>query len=139
MRTGLERRFAAQGDHRGLLSRSRHLVGSTADYLAPSIARAHTYLKQNALEHWGPEIELLIDNHHRLRAYKDTRYPLVELFRKADLVDVSLGLVTCGLSWHYIGRVKALFPNAGFHWRLVRLVGGWAPRHPGNPLPFLRW
>ena len=111
----------------------------TFDYLPPSIVRAHTYLKQNALEHWGPEIELLIDNHHRLRAYKDTRYPLVELFRKADLVDVSLGLVTFGLSRRYIGRVKALFPNAGFHWRLVRLVGGWAPRHPGSPLPFLRW
>ena len=111
----------------------------TADYLAPSIARAHTYLKQNALEQWSPEIELLIDNHHRLRAYEDTRYPLVEVFRKADLVDVSLGLVTFGLSRRYIGRVKALFPNAGFHWRLVRLVGGWAPRHPGSPLPFLRW
>jgi hypothetical protein len=111
----------------------------TADYLPPSIARAHTYLQRNSLEPWSAEIELLIDNHHRLREHAETRYPLVEVFRRADLIDVSLGLVTFGLSRRYIRRVKAAFPNAGFHWRLVRLIGGWAPRHPASPLPFLRW
>jgi len=48
----------------------------TADYLPPSIARAHRYLQQNSLEPWSAEIELLIDNHHRLRehAERDIRW-----------------------------------------------------------------
>jgi hypothetical protein len=111
----------------------------TFDYLAPSVARARDYLRGNGLEHWSPEIALMIDGHHKLRPYKDARVPLVEAFRKADLVDVSLGLVTCGIRRHDIRKVKAQFPGAGFHWKLVKLVGGWAPRHPARPLPFLRW
>lgn len=111
----------------------------TFDYLAPSVARAKDYLQQNALERWIPEIALMIDAHHRLRPVTDARYPLVEVFRKADLVDVSLGLVACGVRRRDIARVKAQFPDAGFHWQLARLVAGWVPRHPASPLPFLKW
>jgi hypothetical protein len=87
----------------------------------------------------APEVELMIATHHKLRQYQDDRYPLVEVFRRADLVDVSLGLLKCGVSGEYISRVKQQFPDEGFHWRLVQLVGGWVPRHPASPLPFLKW
>jgi hypothetical protein len=114
-------------------------TGNTFDYLPPSIALAKTYLRQNNLEQWIPEIELMIDEHHKLRKYQDERYPLVELFRKGDLVDFSLGLVKCGLPRAYIKRVKSRFPDAGFHKRLVQLELGWFSRHPLNPLPVLKW
>jgi len=81
----------------------------TVDYLPPSVAREKDYLAQHALERWSPEIELMIAIHHKLRRYQDHRYPLVEVFRRADLVDVSLGLLRCGVTGAYIRRVRQQF------------------------------
>lgn len=111
----------------------------TFDYLAPSIALAREYLHQNGLDHWRTEIELMIEQHHKLRRYPDPRYPLVEVFRQGDLVDFSLGLITCGIPRSDIQQVQQRFPNAGFHKRLVQLTVGWFPGHPTNPLPVLKW
>jgi hypothetical protein len=106
----------------------------TFDYLSPSIALAKEYLKQNSLERWIPDIALMIDTHHKIRKHHDDLYPLIEVFRKGDLVDVSLGIVKCGLPKAYIKGVKNRFPNEGFHKRLVQLAGAWFSRHPLNPL-----
>jgi len=111
----------------------------TIDYLPPSVLRAREYLKANGLEAWTAEIELMIDMHHKLRKYADARYPLAEVFRKADLVDVSMGLVKFGVPASTVKSVKAQFPNAGFHKKLMRLAGGWFARHPVSPPPFLKW
>ena len=111
----------------------------TFDYLPPSIVRAAMYLEEHALSAWTPEVELMIATHHKLRRFADVRYPLVEVFRRADLIDVSLGLVKFGLPGTYVREVKRRFPNEGFHKRLVQLAVGWAPRHPARPLPFLKW
>jgi hypothetical protein len=109
----------------------------TFDYLPPSISRAKEYLSQNNLESWIPEIAAMIDMHHKIRTCREN--PLIEVFRKGDLVDFSLGIVKCGLPKTYIKSVKARFPNAGFHKQLVRRAGGWFCRHPLNPLPVLKW
>ena len=114
-------------------------AGNTFDYLPPSAALAKEYLNQNNLEQWIPEIELMINMHHKLRKHQDKRYPLVEVFRQGDLVDFSLGIVKCGLPRAYVKSVQRRFPNAGFHKRLVQLELGWFPRHPFNPLPVLKW
>jgi hypothetical protein len=111
----------------------------TVDYLPPSVVRAREYLQKNGLEQWSPEVELMIDMHHKLRKYQDSRYPLVEAFRKADLVDVSLGVVTFGVPRAYIRSVKEQFPNAGFHKRLTRLAAEWFSSHPLSPPPFFKW
>ena len=114
-------------------------ASDTFDYLPPSMALARAYLEQNQLEAWAPEIERMIGEHHKLRKYRDERFPLVEVFRRGDLVDFSLGLVTCGLPRSYIRRVKHRFPNAGFHKRLVQLELGWFAGHPLNPAPVFKW
>ncbi len=114
-------------------------ANGTVDYLPPSIALAKEYLEKNSREQWVGEIELMIDMHHKWRKYRDDRFPLVEVFRKGDLVDFSLGLVKWGLPKSYIKRVKDQFPNAGFHKRLVQLAGGWFAKHPVSPPPFLKW
>lgn len=111
----------------------------TLDYLPPSIALAKNYLKQNDLEQWTSEIEQMIDTHHKLTKFSDDQNSLVEIFRKGDLVDFSLGFVKCGLPKTFVKNVKNSFPNAGFHKRLVRLAGGWFFRHPLKPLPVLKW
>ena len=110
-------------------------TGGGFDYLPPSIAHAGRYLNETRRESWVPEIEMMIDQHHRLRRSTDGSYPLVETFRRADLVDLTLGIRKCGLPRKFISAVKYRFPNAGFHKRLVRLAGGWFCRHPLNPLP----
>jgi hypothetical protein len=112
---------------------------NTFDYLPPSIDLAKEYLVNRNLEHWTREIELMIDMHHQLRKNEDERYPLIEIFRKGDLVDFSLGFVKCGLPNAYIKNVKETFPNEGFHKGLVKLASGWICRHPLNPIPVLKW
>lgn len=109
------------------------------DYLPPSIVKAREYLERKKLQHWSPEIELIIDMHHKVGTYKNDKYPLVEVFRKADLVDFSLGLVKTGISKDYVRLIKANFPNAGFHKMLLRVQLRWLIRYPLNPLPIIKW
>ncbi|MGQ3029806.1 MAG: HD domain-containing protein [Ferrovibrionaceae bacterium] len=111
----------------------------TIDYLPPSSRRARVYLAAEGLEAWATEIELMIDEHHKLRAFKDPTYPLVEAFRKADLVDVSLGLVKFGIAGDTVRALKAAYPNDGFHKTLMGLAGSWFKRHPLSPPPFIKW
>ncbi len=111
----------------------------TVDYIPPSIPPAMAYLKQRDLEPWSNEIELMISEHHKIREYKGDAYPLVELFRKGDLVDFSFGLFKFGLPKDYINRVKSTFPNAGFHQNLGKLAAKWFLKHPLNPAPMMKW
>lgn len=112
---------------------------STIDYLPPSCERARQYLREHKLEDWIPEVVLMIDEHHKLRAYRDARYPLVEVFRKADLVDVSLGVVKFGIPSEVVAEIKAAFPNRGFHKRLMGIAREWFAKHPLSPPPFYKW
>lgn len=111
----------------------------TIDYLPPSVALARDHLRKHDLAAWTEEVSLMIDEHHKLRRYRDPRYPLVEAFRKADLVDLSLGTVRFGLKRADIRTIKQAFPNAGFHKRLMQLAGDWFKHHPLSPPPFLKW
>ena len=111
----------------------------TVDYLPPSVLLARAYLKEKNLEHWSVEIELIIDMHHKVRKFRDSKYPLVEIFRRADLADFSLGLIKGGVKKSFIKEVKAVFPNAGFHKMLMKEQGKWLIKHPLNPFPIMKW
>lgn len=111
----------------------------TVDYLPPSIARVRGYLHDRALDGWLADIEPMIAFHHQLTTHPDPAHPLIEVFRRADLVDVSLGVVRFGLPRSYIARVRTQFPNAGFHRRLVRLAATGVLTQPLRPLPFFKW
>lgn len=110
----------------------------TVDYLPPSICCAKDYLTEHGLEAWIPEIELMIDMHHKISAYENAEHPLVEIFRQGDLVDFSLGFIKHGLPQEFISRVKAQFPNAGFHKRLLQLAMNWFSKHPFSSPPFMK-
>jgi len=111
----------------------------TVDYLPPSIELAMAYLRQNDLIGWSRDIALIIDLHHKLRRDKNANFPLIEVFRKADLVDVSLGVIKGGIAPATVSAVKAAFPNADFHKRLMQLAAGWFAKHPLSPPPFMKW
>ena len=114
-------------------------INNTIDYIPPSLPPAMEYLKSRNLEAWSTEIELMITEHHKIREYENTTYPLVELFRKGDLVDFSFGLFKFSIPKTYINQVKAKFPNAGFHKYLGKRAVKWFAKHPLNPAPMMKW
>jgi len=111
----------------------------TFDYLEPSIRQARRYLATHDLESLEAEVHALILEHHKLRAYRERFALTVEACRKADLIDLSLGLVRFGVPASRIRSVKAALPDHGFHQRLVALTARQFLRNPLRPLPMLRW
>jgi hypothetical protein len=109
------------------------------DYLGPSAERARQWLAERASPASPAAVSLMIELHHKLTPYKGEHATLVEPYRRADLVDVSVGLVRFGLPGEFVREVRARFPNAGFHRALARVIGGWLPRHPTRPFPILRF
>jgi hypothetical protein len=117
-------------------------VEDTLDYIPPSLPPAQAYLQARGLSHWSEEVGLMISEHHKLRAFtgdKSRQYPLVEVFRRGDLVDFSFGTVRFGLPQSLISEVQAQYPNAGFHAMLGRRAAAWFVRHPLNPAPMMKW
>ncbi|MEQ1765746.1 MAG: HD domain-containing protein, partial [Pyrinomonadaceae bacterium] len=72
----------------------------TLDYLDPSAERAEIFLAENGLEDWRMQVREMICQHHKLRSHRTD--PLVEAFRKGDLVDFSLGLFKFGLPRSFV-------------------------------------
>lgn len=114
-------------------------IDSSFDYIPASIPPALACLKGRNLSAHSHEISLMISEHHKLREYRNKAFPLVELFRKGDLVDVSLGLCSFGLYNAYVRAVRGHFPNAGFHVNLARRAARWVVRHPLDPVPMMKW
>jgi len=111
----------------------------TVDYIEPSISPAMAYLDTHQLSSWKSEIRLMISEHHKLRKYTGDYQDMVELFRKGDLVDFSLGMAKFDLPKNYIKEMKSDLPNAGFHKGLIKKASKWFLRHPLNPAPMMKW
>ena len=114
-------------------------LANTVDYIEPSIAAAMAYLKQCHRQAWSRQIALMIREHHKIRPYGNETYPLVELFRRGDLVDVSSGRIRFGIPLAYARAVRAAFPDCGFFANLGKLWFRWLLRHPLDPVPMMKW
>lgn len=110
----------------------------TFDYLNPSIEQAKIYLTETGKTAWTDEISLMINWHHKMSRYKGAHEEIVETFRKADWIDVSLGLLTFKVDKKKISENKSRFPNLGFHWFLIKASTKNLFRHPLNPLPMFK-
>jgi hypothetical protein len=110
----------------------------TFDYLEPSVRLVRAHLEAIDRMTWAAEIEEMVRQHHRVRPYRGPSGWLVEPFRRADWIDVSRGLLTLGLTRGVVSGIRSQWPDAGFHWRLVRLAGSWLRTHPSSPLPMLK-
>jgi hypothetical protein len=111
----------------------------TVDYIPPSVSEVKRYLSETGRQEWSEEIGLMVEMHHKARTYKTDRYPLVELFRKGDLVDFSLGFFKFGIPPAYVREVKKAIPNNGFHRFLMKGAREWFAKHPFSPPPFMKW
>jgi hypothetical protein len=111
---------------------------ATADYLPPSARRLRERLERDGRQAWSVELERMVVLHHKLTPCRGPDDALVEAFRRADLVDLTLGWVRFGLPAGFVRDVQAAYPAAGFHRRVVQVVTGWAVAHPSNPFPMMR-
>lgn len=111
----------------------------TLDYLAPSVELASAYLAKSGLQALETEVRVIIHEHHKVFPYEGPFSPDAEVFRKADLVDLSLGLFRFGLPRSFIRSLQSAFPNAGFHRRLSVLTLRQLVRSPLRPLPMFHW
>ncbi|MCV7408382.1 HD family phosphohydrolase [Mycobacterium florentinum] len=93
----------------------------TLDYLVPSIEAQDAWLQETGRESWSDELALVIAEHHRLSRYRSARphAALVETFRRADLVDVSQGLIRFGIPSSYVKEVRTAFDAGVFFKRVV--------------------
>ena len=99
-------------------------VFDTLDYLVPSIEAQDVWLQEHGRETWSDELALVVAEHHRLSRYGPTRpyTPLVEAVRRADLVDVSQGLIRFGIPSSYVKEVRAAFDAGVFFKRVIPLA-----------------
>nr|WP_295922075.1 hypothetical protein [uncultured Dyadobacter sp.] len=111
----------------------------TIDYLDPSIQQVRTYLNSNGRESLEAEISLMIDWHHKIGKYRGSFAGSVETFRKADWIDVSLGILSFGIDKRVLRRNRRALPNRGFHLFLLRKILRNFFLHPLNPLPMFKW
>ncbi len=109
------------------------------DYLGPSELAAARYLEEKGKSEWIAEISEMIVMHHRIRSCVDSEYKLVDIFRRADIADFTLGIFSVGVCKDKFKQVRSEFPNSGFHKRLLELGVSWLFRNPLNPLPMFRF
>lgn len=110
---------------------------ATWDYLPPSIARAVAELGGAQAPH-AALVTALIDEHHRLRRARHAD-PLVEAFRRADLTDVSAGLVRAPGAGRrgYRGLTKE-YPARGLRPMLLKAFGRGLRESPLHPVPMMK-
>jgi hypothetical protein len=113
-------------------------TNKTFDYIAPSVALAREYLTAQGRVAWIAAIEGMIADHHKITPSRANYDSLVEPFRRADWIDVTRGGRTFGLPRPLIRSVLAVWPSAGFHWRLVQLALERFRTHPLTPLPMVK-
>lgn len=126
-----------------LLAATFHDLGmwtdATFDYLDPSVQIASRHLAAIGQSRLLPEVGALIVEHHKLGRYRGPFAERVEPFRRADWVDVSLGLLRSGLPLGYVRAVQQALPDAGFHAELALRTLDQFGRTPWRPLPMLRY
>lgn len=110
----------------------------TFDYLEPSINQAKKYLIDNKKVEWVEEISLMIDMHHKRSKYRGPFEQTVEVFRRADWVDVTKGRMTFNINKEVIKKTIEAYPLLGFHRFLLLLTLKNFFKSPLNPLPMLK-
>ena len=113
-------------------------TNQTFDYLEPSEHQAKLYLTEKGKQQWIEEITAMIHFHHKISRYRGSHEKTVAIFRKADWIDISLGLITFGYSKQAINKTTGRHPNLGFHFFLLKETAKNFLKHPLNPLPMVR-
>jgi hypothetical protein len=109
----------------------------TFDYLEHSIALAKKYSKAHKIDAEAIlEIETIINEHHKLTRVKTSK--LAEIFRQADMVDLTWGWIRNGRDKKDITMIQKAFPNKRFHVTLTKLFLVNLLQHPLRPFPMYK-
>lgn len=109
------------------------------DYLAPSIRAQDAWLKQTGREAWSEELAVVVAEHHHFKTYRGRHAHLAEPFRRADLADLSQGLIRLGIPRGYLRDVRKAFDVGTFFTRSVpRATLRNLVKHPLDPMPHTR-
>jgi len=111
-------------------------ANDTLDYLKPSEDLAEKWIAENQTGLTSKQVRSIISFHHKITEHSDS---LVELFRKADWMDVTWGFRNFKISRKQILSLYKTFPDAGFHFRLIQLSFREFFRHPLRPVPIFKW
>jgi hypothetical protein len=110
----------------------------TFDYLEPSIKLAVEYANAHPELHLSPEkLAQVIDLHHKITKAKLNA--TAEHFRKADIADLTFGLIRFGMPRQLYKDAVREFPIKGFHWKLIKLTLKQLTVNPLKPLPMFKW
>lgn len=109
----------------------------TMDYLEGSSRLAKRYVIDHTLDIDLTELDKVITLHHQL--VKIRNHPTAEAFRKADLIDLSAGLINLGLTRSLIRQTEKHYPRHGFTQLIMKKVISWSARNPTNPFPMIKW
>lgn len=111
----------------------------TLDYLVPSIVAQDAWLQRTGREQWSDELAVVVAEHHRFSRYRASRphAALVEAVRRADLIDVSQGVIRFGLPAVFVREVRGTFDADVFFKRVIPAGAVRAVRKL-QPLGFLR-
>jgi hypothetical protein len=109
------------------------------DYLGPSIQTQDAWLERTGRQAWSSELAVVIAEHHRPTPYRGAHARLAEAFRRADLVDVSQGLIRSGIPRDHVSAVRRAFDVGSFFTRVVPMAIVRNLRaHPLDPFPHMR-
>jgi len=114
-------------------------TAATFDYLVPSVRLAKAHLGRTPHAEWIPDVTEMILQHHKIFPTAAGRDSLVEIFRRADWIDVSRGMLRFGVARAFVRELYSIWPGSGFHQRLVQLSWQRWRTHPLSPLPMVRW
>lgn len=110
---------------------------ASMDYLEPSVGLANKYLEENNLD--GHDVIFgLIRNHHKITKFSGEHQKIIEPFRRADLIDLSLGQISFGLPKGLYQNLKEEFPYLGFHGMIFSKVLNHALKHFWKPFPMIK-
>jgi hypothetical protein len=112
-------------------------LDDTWDYLPPSTRRAVAELGADA-DHHAELVTELIQEHHRIRRARSAD-AMVEAFRRADLIDVSRGLITAGVPRPAYRELVNHYPDTGFRRMLLRAFARGLRTDPWRPAPMLKF
>ena len=111
------------------------------DYLPPSIEELKARLAPTGAS--AEKVSLaaqLIDLHHRVRPLPTSEgWAHTEAFRRADTCEVTMGLLSFGVSRSEMHEILERFPRKGFIWMLVKRFLHRMVTKPWSPIPMFRW
>lgn len=114
-------------------------VFSSLNYLGPSIHTMDAWLRRTGRDAWAEELAVVVAEHHRLFPCRGPHAELAEAFRRADVNDVSQGVIRAGLPRAHVRAVRKEIDVDVFFTRTVpRAIARQLIRHPLDPFPILR-